>query len=85
MIDDLLNINTNDSFDLLDQKIASDQLKKHLYFDQYKPNPKQLAFHATGLLAKERAFFAGNRCGKSMWAAAEWCMRLTSNYPDWLP
>lgn len=57
--------------------------KDSISFKHYDPNPKQLAFHATGLVAKERAFFAGNRCGKSWTVSAEGSMHLTGNYPEW--
>lgn len=47
----------------------------------YKPHKKQLDFHTNP--AKERAFFAGNRCGKTYCGAMEMAMHLTGIYPKW--
>lgn len=83
MIDQLCELSPDQLLECFSQAIEYQNLQDHLFFKNYKPNDKQLAFHATGLVAKERAFFAGNRCGKTLCTSAEWCMHLTGNYPDW--
>lgn len=83
MIEQLSELSTEELLDCFSQALEYQNIQDHIYFKNYKPNEKQLAFHATGLIAKERAFFAGNRCGKSLCTSAEWCMHLTGNYPDW--
>lgn len=83
MIEELNDLSPQELLECLSQAIEYKQTQDHLFFKSYKPNDKQLAFHATGLVAKERAFFAGNRCGKTLCTSAEWCMHLTGNYPDW--
>jgi phage terminase large subunit-like protein len=83
MIDALAHLPFDDFLSSLQDGIAYQQVEDHIAFKQYKPNPKQLTFHSTGLIAKERAFFAGNRCGKSLCVSAEWSMHLTGNYPEW--
>jgi phage terminase large subunit-like protein len=49
----------------------------------YRPYPKQRAFHAAGLAHRERLFMAGNQLGKTKAGASEWAMHLTGRYPDW--
>lgn len=83
MIEELQDLSPQELLDCFNKAIEYQGIQDHIYFKHYKPNPKQLAFHATGLIAKERAFFAGNRCGKTLCTSAEWCMHLTGNYPDW--
>jgi phage terminase large subunit-like protein len=83
MIEELSGLPPKELLECFRQAIERQNLQEHLYFNSYKPNEKQLAFHATGLVAKERAFFAGNRCGKTLCTSAEWCMHLTGNYPEW--
>ena len=58
------------------------RFNKLLYFE---PEAKQKAFYKLGGDgALERAILAGNRCGKSEGAAAEYAMHLTGDYPeDW--
>lgn len=52
---------------------------------QYRPYPKQLAFHASGgpLTVRERLLMAGNQLGKTWSAGMEFAMHLTGQYPDW--
>lgn len=50
---------------------------------RYKPYPKQEAFHAAGLTARERLLMAGNQLGKTYSGAAEMAYHLTGYYPDW--
>lgn len=83
MIDELQHLSPSELLDCFNKAREYQNIQDHINFKHYKPNPKQLAFHATGLVAKERAFFAGNRCGKTMCTSAEWCMHLTGIYPDW--
>jgi phage terminase large subunit-like protein len=83
ILDDLGDIPLQDLLECLNEAIDYQKVQDHINFKQYQPNDKQKAFHATGLIAKERAFFAGNRCGKSMCTSAEWSMHLTGIYPDW--
>lgn len=83
MIEELSELSPQELLECFSQAINEQKVEDHLFFKSYKPNEKQLAFHATGLVAKERAFFAGNRCGKTLCTSAEWCMHLTGNYPDW--
>lgn len=44
---------------------------------------KHLEFFAAGNVHKERAFIAGNRCGKTVAGAYEVTLHLTGLYPDW--
>jgi phage terminase large subunit-like protein len=83
MIEELQNIPPQELLRCFDKAIEYQSIQDHINFKHYKPNEKQLAFHATGLIAKERAFFAGNRCGKTMCTSYEWAMHLTGIYPDW--
>lgn len=83
MIDELRELSPDILLDCVNQAIEHNNVQDHINFKHYHPNEKQMAFHATGLLAKERAFFAGNRCGKSLCTSVEWSMHLTGIYPDW--
>ncbi|MBX5143200.1 DNA packaging protein [Rhizobium lentis] len=49
----------------------------------YRPYSKQLEFHSSGSLFRERLFMAGNQLGKTLAGAAEAAMHLTGRYPDW--
>ena len=51
----------------------------------YRPYPKQQAFHASGgpLHVRERLLRAGNQLGKTWSAGFEHAMHLTGRYPDW--
>lgn len=49
----------------------------------YRPYPKQAAFHAAGATYRERLFCGGNRVGKTECGAAEMALHLTGEYPDW--
>ena len=51
----------------------------------YRPYPKQQAFHASGgpLHVRERLLKAGNQVGKTWSAGFEHAMHLTGRYPDW--
>jgi phage terminase large subunit-like protein len=59
------------------EALAAEHAKRFLF---YQPHSKQEAFHAAGLIAKERLFLAGNRTGKTYSVAVEVCMHLTGNY-----
>lgn len=83
MLEELNELSPEELLECFSQAIEYQTTQDHIFFKNYKPNEKQLAFHETGIIAKERAFFAGNRCGKSLCTSAEWCMHLTGNYPDW--
>lgn len=45
--------------------------------------PKHLKFFEAGAKHSERAFIAGNRCGKTIAGAYEMTCHLTGIYPDW--
>lgn len=45
--------------------------------------PKHLQFFAAGKTHSERAFIAGNRCGKTVAGAYEASLHLTGRYPAW--
>ncbi len=45
--------------------------------------PRHLEFFAYGVENQERAFIAGNRCGKTVAGAYETTLHLTGLYPDW--
>lgn len=45
--------------------------------------PKHIAFINAGLIYTERAFIAGNRCGKTMTGLYELVMHATGLYPKW--
>lgn len=59
--------------------------QKHNRLAYYKPNRKQLEFHAAGATYRERLFKAGNQLGKTWAGAAEAAAHLTGRYPDWWP
>lgn len=58
-----------------------DEERKNFSF--YKPHPKQLEFHKLGKVAKDRAFFAANRSGKTEAGCTETAMHITGYYADW--
>jgi len=45
--------------------------------------PKHLEFFRAGATHRERAFIAGNRCGKTIAGAYEVTLHLTGEYPEW--
>jgi len=49
----------------------------------YKPYPKQLEFHASGLKHRQRLLMAANRVGKTYCGGAEVAYHLTGLYPAW--
>lgn len=49
----------------------------------YKPYPKQEAFHALGKTKRERLLRAGNQLGKTWAGGFEMAMHLTGDYPVW--
>lgn len=49
----------------------------------YIPYKKQLLFHASGAVIRERLLMAGNQLGKTYSGAQEMAMHLTGVYPDW--
>jgi phage terminase large subunit-like protein len=50
---------------------------------QYKPYPKQRAFHDAGARARERLLMAGNQLGKTLAGGCEAAMHATGVYPPW--
>lgn len=58
-------------------KLAEDRLV------DYRPYPKQRAFHEAGAKMRERLLRAGNQNGKTFSCAAEMAYHLTGEYPDW--
>jgi len=50
---------------------------------EYRPYPKQLAFHAAGKIHRERLLRAGNQLGKTWSGGAELSYHLTGDYPQW--
>ena len=86
MIDDTNGANLPDT-ELLRERLdlGAEQYRRQQgrQLDQYRPYPKQLAFHTAGACNRERLFMAGNRCGKTLSGAAEMAMHLTGQYPPW--
>jgi len=82
MIEELQDLSPQELLECFSQAIEYQNIQDHINFRQYLPEPKQKLFHSTGLFAKERAFFAGNRCGKSYAVSAEGSMHLTGIYPE---
>lgn len=83
MIDTLEDLTPQELLECFSQEIENRKTQDHINFKHYKPNPKQLEFHATGLIARERMFRAGNRVGKSFSVSREGAMHLTGVYPEW--
>lgn len=52
-------------------------------FHDYKPYPKQRAFHEAGASYRERLFMAANQVGKTLAGGAEGAVHLTGRYPSW--
>lgn len=77
------NISVEEFLQYIEKAQELISIKDSLSFKHYKPNAKQLAFHATSAKCKERMFLAANRCGKSMSVSIEGCFHLTGNYPEW--
>ena len=67
-----------------DELLAELSLRKRQrrLFD-YRPYPKQFAFHEAGASYRERLFMAGNQEGKSYSAAHEVAIHATGFYPQW--
>lgn len=82
MIEEFQNLSPEDLLYCYNEALGRQAIDDHINFRQYRPEPKQRLFHSTGLDAKERAFFAGNRCGKSYCVSAEGSMHLTGVYPE---
>lgn len=64
------------------------EVKTQLSYDQladYKPYPKQIAFHRSGAddNIRERLLMAGNQLGKTVAGSFEAAMHLSGRYPDW--
>ncbi|MEQ8346880.1 MAG: terminase family protein [Sneathiellaceae bacterium] len=51
--------------------------------EDYRPYPKQAAFHAAGASHRERLLRAGNQLGKTWSGGAEAAFHLTGRYPAW--
>jgi len=51
--------------------------------DNYKPNRKQLMFHQSGAINRERLLKAGNQLGKTTSGGIETAFHLLGRYPDW--
>lgn len=83
MIEELSNLSPSELLECFNQAIECQEIQKHINFEYYEPKPKQLEFHSTGLVARERMFRASNRFGKSFAVSREGAMHLTGIYPDW--
>src|SRR5689334_18651695 len=83
MIERLQELSPYQIIDYIDQALEYHSIQDHINFKYYEPKPKQLEFHATGLVARERMFRASNRFGKSFAVSREGAMHLTGIYPDW--
>jgi phage terminase large subunit-like protein len=66
-------------------RLEREQLKRihQNRLTDYRPYPKQKAFHDAGATHRERLFLAGNRCGKTQAGAFELAIHLTGRYPTW--
>lgn len=62
---------------------ADRQLAEQDKLSDYRPYPKQQAFHEAGGAFRERMLMAGNQLGKTLSAGMETAMHLTGKYPDW--
>lgn len=62
---------------------AKQEQSKLTKLEDYRPYPKQAAFHELGLKYRERLFSAGNQLGKTYSGAAELAYHLTGLYPQW--
>ena len=60
------------------------QVKRQLIL-RYAPHDKQYLWHQMGQDKQIRAFFGGNRTGKTVAGAIETAFHLTGMYPDWWP
>lgn len=58
-------------------------LQRYAKAEFYRPNAKQLEFHALGAHVKKRMFFANNRGGKTTAGAFETYCHMRGEYPDW--
>lgn len=96
MIEEFQNLSPEDLLycynEALGRQVIDDQLHfrsvrdfQGVGYKEFEPNPKQLEFFSTGLVAGERALMAANRFGKSICAALETSAHLTLYYPDWWP
>jgi phage terminase large subunit-like protein len=83
MIDGLLDISPQELLYSISEEIDIRSIQDHINFKNYEPYEVQLAFHATGLTARERMFRAANRVGKSFSVSIEGAMHLTGIYPEW--
>lgn len=81
-MDSLDSLSSLDILSYVNEALDYHKLQDHLYARHYKPNPKQLEFHATGLVAKERLLSGGNRSGKSLSCSREGSAHLTGFYDD---
>lgn len=64
------------------------EVEQELSFNKladYKPYPKQIAFHRAGADdgIRERLLMAGNQLGKTVCGSFEAAMHLTGRYPEW--
>lgn len=88
MINALDNLSPKEILSYIDYALEYHNLQDHIHYKVYNnkpfyPNPKQLEYFATGLIARERALVAANRFGKTLSVSLEVCAHLTGNYPDW--
>src|SRR3990167_6337588 len=65
----------------IDEELENRQLKMKLRY--YVPNLIQFCFHLSKSLTK--AFFGGNRSGKTTAVIVEILWHLTKWYPEWYP
>jgi phage terminase large subunit-like protein len=59
-----------------------DELKRTCALFFYKPYAKQLEFHGSGAIYRERLLMAGNQLGKTYAAGNEVAFHVTGMYPD---
>jgi len=64
---------------------ARDQRRKENRLAAYKPYARQLEFHKSGAVHRERLFMAGNQLGKTLAGGMEAAMHATGRYPEWWP
>lgn len=60
-----------------------DRVESRRRLADYRPYPKQAAFHAAGAGHRERLLRAGNQLGKTWCGGAEAAIHLTGRYPAW--
>lgn len=82
---DISSLSLGEKQELLDLLEVKQRISDQNKLRDYKPYPKQMAFHKEGGLPgiTERLLMAGNQLGKTWCAGFETAMHLTGQYPDW--